>query len=57
MAKVNLKKKNLFANAKQKLALPMGASVGMNFTQNELSASKAIEKIKILGPILELPAK
>ena len=34
----------------------MGASVAMNFTQNELSASMAIEKIKILGGVLELPA-
>ena len=35
----------------------VGASVAMNFTQNELSASMAIEKIKILGGVLELPAK
>ena len=29
----------------------------MDFTLNELSAPKAIEKIKILGAVLELPAK
>jgi hypothetical protein len=29
----------------------------MNFTYNGLSASMAIEKIKILGALLELPAK
>ena len=35
----------------------VGASVAMNFTQNELSASMAIEKIKILGALLEVPVK
>ena len=35
----------------------VGASVAMNFTKNGLSAPMAIEKIKILGAVLELPAK
>jgi len=34
----------------------VGAQVGMNFTWNELSASMAIEKVKILGAVLVLPA-
>ena len=35
----------------------MGAKVAMNFTKNELSASIAIEKMKNLGAVLELPSK
>ena len=35
----------------------VGASVAMNFAWNELSASMAIAKIKILGAVLELSAK
>ena len=35
----------------------VGASVAMNFTKNGLSAHMAIEKIKILEAVLELPAK
>ena len=35
----------------------VGASVAMNFTSNELSASMAIEKIKNLGAVLEPLAK
>ena len=35
----------------------MGAKVAMDFTQDEYSAPMAIEKIKILGALLELPAK
>ena len=35
----------------------VGAYVAMDFTWNEYSAPMAIEKIKILGAILELPAK
>ena len=33
------------------------ASVAMNFSQDKYSAPMGIEKIKILGAILELPAK
>ena len=45
--------------AKTKIIYPknVAASVAMNFTYNELSASMAIEKIKILGAVLELSAK
>ena len=35
----------------------VGASVAMNFTSNELSASMTIEKIKNLGAVLEPSAK
>ena len=34
-----------------------GAQIAMDFSQNEGLAPMAIEKIKILGAILELPAK
>jgi hypothetical protein len=45
--------------AKTEIIYPkkVGALVAMNFTYNEYSASMAIEKMKILGAILELPAK
>ena len=45
--------------AKTEIIYPknVGASVAMNFTYNELSASTAIEKIKILGAVLEPSAK
>ena len=48
-----------FTMAKTEIIYPknVGASVAMNFTKNELWASMAIEKIKILGALLELPAK
>ena len=35
----------------------VGALVAMNFSKNEGLASMAIEKIKILGAVLELLAK
>ena len=35
----------------------MGAKVAMDFTQYKDSAPMAIEKIKILGALLELPGK
>ena len=35
----------------------MGAKVAMDFTSDKYSAPMAIEKIKILGALLELPAK
>ena len=35
----------------------MGASIAMNLTYNELLASMVIEKIKILGAVLEPSAK
>ena len=35
----------------------VGAQAAMDFTYNELSAPMAIKKIKILGTVLELPAK
>ena len=35
----------------------VGAYVAIDFTYNELSANMAIEKIKILRDVLELPAK
>jgi hypothetical protein len=35
----------------------MGAWVAMKIRSNEYSAPMAIEKIKILGAVLELPAK
>ena len=35
----------------------LGAQVAMNFIQNEGLAPMAVEKIKILGAVLELPAK
>ena len=34
-----------------------GAQIAMDFSQNEGLAPMAIEKIKILGAVLELPAK
>ena len=45
--------------AKAEIIYPknVGALVVMKFTQNELSAPIAIEKIKNLGALLELPAK
>ena len=45
--------------AKTEIIYPknVGALVVMKFTQNELSAPIAIEKIKIPGALLELPAK
>ena len=45
--------------AKTEIIYPknVGASVAMNFTQDKYSAPMAIEKIKILVAILELPAK
>ena len=48
-----------FTLAKTKIIYPknVGASVAMNFTQDKYSAPMAIEKIKILGAVLELPAK
>ena len=35
----------------------MGAKVAMDFTSDKYSAPMAIKEIKILGAILELPAK
>ena len=35
----------------------VGTQISMFFTSNEESALMAIEKIKILGAVLELPAK
>ena len=35
----------------------MRAKVAMDITQDKYSAPMAIEKIKILGAVLELPAK
>ena len=48
----------LYTLPKNKLICPknMGAQVAMNFSQNEGLAPKAIEKIKIQGTVLELPA-
>ena len=45
--------------AKTEIVYPknVGASVAMNFTQDKYSAPMAIEKIKVLGAVLELPAK
>ena len=47
--------------AKTEIIYPknVGASVAMNFTKNGLSALGpiAIDKIKILGAVLQLPAK
>ena len=34
-----------------------GAKVAMDFTQGKYLANMAIEKIKIVGALLELPAK
>ena len=34
-----------------------GAQIAMDFSENEGLAPMAIEKIKILGAVLELPAK
>ena len=35
----------------------MGALVAMNFTLDKYSALRTIEKMKILGALLEIPAK
>ena len=35
----------------------VGALVAMNFTSDKYSAPRAIEKMKILGALLELPAE
>jgi hypothetical protein len=35
----------------------LGAQVSLKTSSNELSAPMAIEKIKILGAVLELPAE
>ena len=35
----------------------VGAKVAMDLTYNEYSTPMAIEKLKILGAVLELPAK
>ena len=45
--------------AKSEIIYPknVGALAAMNFTQDKYSAPMAIEKIKILGALLELPAK
>ena len=45
--------------AKTEIIYPInvGALVAMNFTQDKYSAPRAIEKMKILGALFELPAK
>ena len=45
--------------AKTEIIYPknVGALVAMNFTSDKYSAPRAIEKMKILGALLELPAK
>ena len=45
--------------AKTEIIYPInvGALVAMNFTQDKYPAPRKIEKMKILGALLELPAK
>ena len=45
--------------AKTEIIYPknVGALVAMNFTYDTYSAPRKIEKMKILGALLELPAK
>ena len=49
----------LYTLAKTEMIYPKNvrAKVAMDFTENKYSASMAIEKIKILGAVLKLPAK
>ena len=48
-----------FTLARTEIIYPknVGTLVAMNFTQDKYSAPRAIEKMKILGALLELPAK